>query len=33
MRWVRDLVSRLDEKVAELHSRQEIAKMSRAVEC
>jgi radical SAM superfamily enzyme YgiQ (UPF0313 family) len=33
MRWVRDLVSRLDEKVAGLHSRQEIAKMSRAVQC
>jgi radical SAM superfamily enzyme YgiQ (UPF0313 family) len=32
-RWLRGLVARLDEKVAELHSRQEIAKMSRAVEC
>lgn len=32
-RWLRELVSRLDEKVAEIHSRQEIAKMSRAVEC
>jgi radical SAM superfamily enzyme YgiQ (UPF0313 family) len=32
-RWLRDLVAHLDEKVAGLHSRQEIAKMSRAVEC
>ena len=31
-RWLRGLVARLDEKVAGLHSRQEIAKMSRAVE-
>ncbi len=31
-RWLRGLVSRLDERVAGLHSRQEIAKMSRAVE-
>jgi len=32
-RWLRGLVARLDDRVAELHSRQEIAKMSRAVEC
>jgi len=32
-RWLRGLVSHLDLKVAEIHSRQEIAKMSRAVEC
>jgi radical SAM superfamily enzyme YgiQ (UPF0313 family) len=31
--WLRGLVSRLDGKVAGMHSRQEIAKMSRAVEC
>ena len=31
--WLRDLVGHLDEKVAGLHSRQEIAKMSRAVQC
>jgi hypothetical protein len=32
-RWLRNLVAHLDDKVADLHSRQEIAKMSRAVEC
>jgi anaerobic magnesium-protoporphyrin IX monomethyl ester cyclase len=32
-RWLRDLVAGLDERVAGLHSRQEIAKMSRAVVC
>ena len=31
-RWLRGLVARLDEKVAGLHTRTEIAKMSRAVE-
>ncbi len=31
-RWLRGFVARLDEKVAGLHARQEIAKMSRAVE-
>lgn len=32
-RWLRDLVERLDPKVSEMHARQELAVMRRAVEC
>jgi radical SAM superfamily enzyme YgiQ (UPF0313 family) len=31
--WAQGLISRLDSKVAEIHARQEVETMSRAVEC